>query len=62
MLAALVAGGRQTSDASGRVVLERVGIQPQVAADARGTLHVVFVKGDPAAGDIYYVRRAPEGG
>lgn len=39
------------------VRLERVpsgGIQPQVAEDASGTIHLVYFKGDPAHGDLYY--------
>lgn len=35
------------------------GIQPQAMLDASGTLHLIYFKGDPAAGDIYYVRRLP---
>jgi len=33
------------------------GLQPQAAVDSSGTLHLVYFKGDPKAGDIYYVRR-----
>ncbi len=32
------------------------GIQPQVAVDRDGTVHLVYFKGDPAAGDLYYAR------
>ena len=32
------------------------GIQPQVAVDASGHVHLVYLKGDPAHADIYYVR------
>jgi len=32
------------------------GIQPQVAVDNRGTTHMIYFAGDPAAGDIFYVR------
>ena len=35
------------------------GIQPQAAIDARGVIHLVYLKGDPAAADVYYVRREP---
>jgi hypothetical protein len=35
------------------------GIQPQVAVDRQGVLHLIYLKGDPGAGDIYYVRKAP---
>jgi len=41
------------------VTLRRVpegGIQPQVAVDRMGNLHMVYYKGDPGHGDLYYVR------
>jgi hypothetical protein len=38
------------------------GIQPQAALDSKGVLHLVYYKGDPAAGDLFYVRRQPSGG
>jgi hypothetical protein len=33
------------------------GIQPQAVVDAKGTLHLIYFKGEPAAGDLFYVRR-----
>ncbi len=34
------------------------GIQPQAVVDAKGTLHLIYFKGDdPGAGDLFYVRR-----
>jgi hypothetical protein len=42
-----------------KVELKRVpdgGIQPQVAVDRDGTVHLVYFKGDPAAGDLFYAR------
>ena len=44
----------------GRVTLVRTpndGIQPQAAIDSSGTLHLIYYKGDPAEGDVWYVRR-----
>src|SRR5437879_10562330 len=35
------------------------GIQPQAAVDAKGVVHLVYFKGEPRAGDIFYVRRGP---
>jgi hypothetical protein len=35
------------------------GIQPQALADAKGTVHLIYFKGEPKAGDIFYVRRQP---
>ena len=37
------------------------GIQPQVAAGPNGTIHLVYFKGDPAAGDLYYSRSSNGG-
>ena len=34
------------------------GLQPQAAMDERGTLHLIYLTGDPAASDVFYVRRA----
>src|SRR6516162_8697426 len=33
------------------------GIQPQALVDSKGTLHLIYFKGDPAAGDLFYERR-----
>ncbi len=50
-----------TSFRAGEVTLLRVpngGIQPQAVADAKGTLHLIYFKGDnPGSGDLFYVRR-----
>lgn len=42
-----------------RVELKHVpngGIQPQVAQDKNGTVHLVYFKGDPSAGDLFYAK------
>ena len=47
-----------------RVTLARVpngGIQPEVAVDAAGTLHMVYFSGEPGAGNLYYVRSSDFG-
>lgn len=33
------------------------GLQPQAAVDAGGRLHLIYFKGEPAAGDVFYIRR-----
>jgi hypothetical protein len=33
------------------------GIQPQAVMDADGTLHLIYFAGDPAQGNLFYVRR-----
>jgi len=45
---------------SADVKFERVpegGIQPQIAQEENGTVHMIFYKGDPLGGNIYYVQR-----
>lgn len=37
------------------------GLQPQVALDAEGTVHLLYFRGEAGAGDIAYVRRAAGG-
>src|SRR5580765_4465155 len=36
------------------------GIQPQAAVDSSGTIHLIFFKGNPSAGDIFYARQRPQ--
>jgi hypothetical protein len=47
--------------ASGPTIrLERVpeeGLQPQALVDSKGTLHLIYLNGDPKACDVQYVRR-----
>jgi hypothetical protein len=35
------------------------GIQPQAAIDRHGALHLIYFRGDPGGGDVFYVRRDP---
>jgi hypothetical protein len=37
------------------------GIQPQATLDSKGNLHLVYFKGQPMAGDLFYVRSTDEG-
>lgn len=46
----------------GRVELIRTpneGIQPQAVCDAQGAIHLIYFKGPPSGGNLYYVRRQP---
>lgn len=48
----------------GEISLVRVpqgGIQPQAAVDRAGTLHLLYYAGDPAHGDLFYVKSSDEG-
>src|SRR5437879_9223620 len=52
----------RASDGAPQVRLLRTpgsGIQPQAAVDAKGVVHLIYFKGDPKAGDIFYVGREP---
>ena len=52
-------GGRPAD----RVTLTRVpddGIQPQVAQDRSGQVHLIYFKGDAAHGDLFYTRFDPK--
>jgi hypothetical protein len=53
--------GREEKSADVVTVLKTPdgGIQPQAVIDARGTIHLIYFKGEPAAGDLFYVRREP---
>ena len=33
------------------------GLQPQATVDAQGALHLIYFMGEPAAGDVFYIRR-----
>jgi len=37
------------------------GIQPRIALDSAGAVHLIYFKGDPKAGDVFYAR-SPDGG
>jgi hypothetical protein len=63
-LLALAAGCREGGAATGTEGVTRVrvpdgGIQPQTVTDARGVAHVIYFKGEPGAGDLFYVRLEP---
>ncbi|HEX4644341.1 MAG TPA: hypothetical protein VH598_01905 [Verrucomicrobiae bacterium] len=51
-----------TASDAARVTLLRApdgGIQPQAAMDNSGAVHLIYYKGEPAGGDIFYVRKPP---
>jgi hypothetical protein len=60
---ALAAAGTIRSTAAAPVVPEvsvvvtpDSGIQPQTVVDGQGDIHLVYFKGDPSAGDVYYAK------
>ena len=61
-LLAAVLVGLATSALAAEVRLQRApagALQPQAVTDARGVLHLVYLKGDPKACDVFYSRREP---
>ena len=60
-LAPAGAHGSEEKRAGGVTVLKTPdgGVQPQAVIDARGTIHLIYFKGEPGAGDLFYVRREP---
>jgi hypothetical protein len=51
----------QDNSADHAVAIVRVpdhGIQPQVVVDAKGTVHLLYYKGDAETGDLFYARSA----
>jgi hypothetical protein len=51
--------GSRLDAAAPPVVIRRVpndGIQPEAVVDARGILHLLYFAGEPAGGDLFYVR------
>ncbi|MGH9666003.1 MAG: sialidase family protein [Bryobacteraceae bacterium] len=63
--ALVTAGLALSATVSGtRVTLVRVpdgGIQPQVAVDTRGIVHLLYFRGEAGGGDLYYVRSSDGG-
>src|SRR5690242_1524798 len=60
--AALFAASRPSQSPDISVVrVPNGGIQPQAVMDRGGTLHLLYYSGDPAGGDLYYVKSADAG-
>ncbi|HTE20207.1 MAG TPA: hypothetical protein VK689_17725, partial [Armatimonadota bacterium] len=60
MLTAIGGAARCQEGRRERVALVRPpggGIQPEAVLDGRGTLHLVYYRGAPASGDLYYTHR-----
>ncbi|HEV3142872.1 MAG TPA: hypothetical protein VGZ47_03195 [Gemmataceae bacterium] len=60
--AILLFASATVSAAEPKIDLMRVpdqGIQPQLQVDAKGTVHLIYFKGDPGHGDIFYTHLQP---
>lgn len=54
----------EKAEGPAKVTLLRVpdhGIQPQVAVDAKGVVHLIYFRGEPMHGDVFYVRSDDSG-
>src|ERR1700676_406433 len=61
-LLGLVAFG--ATDRRGAVSVRRLpdgGIQPQIAIEPNGTIHIIYFSGDPKSGNLFYVRSTAAG-
>ena len=61
LLAAVAAAAPSSPSATGEPHVSVVpapgdGVQPQAVVDGRGTIHIVYFKGDASGGDLYYAR------
>lgn len=55
----IIGAAETASHFSSMVTLERVpnsGIQPQLAVDEKGIVHLIYFGGEPKTGDVFYVR------
>ncbi|PAW88542.1 MAG: hypothetical protein B9S33_04520 [Pedosphaera sp. Tous-C6FEB] len=62
---AWLAGAQVSSMLGAEVRLQRApagALQPQAVMDAQGTLHLVYLKGEPKACDVFYSRRERDAG
>jgi hypothetical protein len=60
--AALFGQVADAADRQGRVAILRTpdsGIQPQAVVDDAGAVHLIYFKGEPSGGDLFYVRGTP---
>ncbi len=67
VMTALLTGvaARALSGSGVEMILTRVpegGLQPQALVGSDGTLHLIYFRGDPKAGDLFYARRATGSG
>jgi hypothetical protein len=57
----LMTGARPAPPRVELVGVPNGGIQPQAVMDAAGALHLIYFKGEPGSGDLFYVRRSAGG-
>jgi hypothetical protein len=60
--AAALGQSAEAADRQGRIAVVATpdgGIQPQAVADDAGVVHLIYFKGEPAGGDLFYVTSKP---
>ncbi len=58
----LLSGVRTVAASAVNIIrVPNAGVQPQVATDSTGTLHLIYLTGDPQKSDIFYVRSTDGG-
>jgi hypothetical protein len=57
VFAATAATTPTTADKVNMMRTPNGGVQPQAVMDERGTLHLIYLAGEPGASDVFYVRR-----
>jgi hypothetical protein len=64
LLAVFALAALGATDHPGAVLISRVphdGIQPQIAVEPNGTVHMIYFSGDPKSGNLFYVRSTASG-
>jgi len=64
LIASGLAAWYESAPAAGEVVLSRTpnaGLQPEAVVDRSGTVHLVYLSGEPRAADVFYARSADGG-
>lgn len=56
-LSIILSGGGTSSPRVEHLAVPDGGLQPQAVVDAHGTIHLIYYRGEPTGGDLYYVRR-----
>src|SRR5258708_1596086 len=61
LLAFVALGATDRNEADSVRRMPDGGIQPQIAVEPNGTIHMIYFAGDPKSGDLFYVRSTAAG-
>ncbi|HYE75850.1 MAG TPA: sialidase family protein, partial [Blastocatellia bacterium] len=54
---------KETAESAQKITLIKTpndGLQPQTVIDAKGVIHLIYFKGEPSGGDVFYVKKEPQ--